>query len=398
MKDRTTRREILIEGGRAAVALAAMGIPESVWALQDGEELVDFADYTSQFRIEYQQTNPRVRCFDLRRLTSWATPNDEFYAFHQTQTMQVDADSWRLRINGFVDRPMELTLDDLKARSEKREEAVTLECSGNSPRAARMSGLLSNGVWSGVALAPILAECGVKPEAREVVFLGTDMEKEGKWQARGEEYEIPHGRSVYIQDAMNPEAMLAYELNGEPLPPDSGYPLRLILPGWYGMTQIKWLTRIEVLDRRYEGEHMARNYLSLRSRETPEGTLWLDTSISKNNKKSVVARVTRHPTGNTFAYKISGAAWGGQIPIESVEVRVDEGPWRKATIDDRRGKYAWMLWSIDWPAPGTGEHTLVSRAIDTNGHVQPTFIELKKEIASGRENYSQWPRPIVIGD
>ena len=397
MGNRSTRRELLINGGRAAVALAALGIPESVWALQDGEELVDFADYTSQFRIEFQQSNPRVRCFDLRRLTSWATPNDEFYAFHQTQTMQVDASTWRLRIAGFVDRPMEFTLDELKARAEKREEAVTLECSGNSTRAARMNGLVSNGVWSGVALAPILAECGVKPEAREVVFLGTDMEKENKWQARGEEYEIPHGRSVYIQDAMNPEAMLAYELNGEPLPPDSGYPLRLILPGWYGMTQIKWLTRIEVLDRRYEGEHMARNYLSLRSRDTPEGTLWLDTSISKNNKKSVVARVTRRPNGSAFAYDISGAAWGGQTPIESVEVRVDEGPWRKATITDRRGKYAWMLWSIDWPTPSPGEHTLVSRAIDANGHVQPTFDELKKEIASGRENYSQWPRPIVIG-
>lgn len=397
MGNRSTRRELLINGGRAAVALAALGIPESVWALQDGEELVDFADYTSQFRIEFQQSNPRVRCFDLRRLTSWATPNDEFYAFHQTQTMQVDASTWRLRIDGFVDRPMEFTLDELKARAEKREEAVTLECSGNSTRAARMNGLVSNGVWSGVALAPILAECGVKPEAREVVFLGTDMEKENKWQARGEEYEIPHGRSVYIQDAMNPEAMLAYELNGEPLPPDSGYPLRLILPGWYGMTQIKWLTRIEVLDRRYEGEHMARNYLSLRSRDTPEGTLWLDTSISKNNKKSVVARVTRRPNGSAFTYNISGAAWGGQTPIESVEVRVDEGPWRKATITDRRGKYAWMLWSIDWPTPSPGEHTLVSRAIDANGHVQPTFDDLKKEIASGRENYSQWPRPIVIG-
>ena len=332
MGNRSTRRELLINGGRAAVAFAALGIPESVWALQDGEELVDFADYTSQFRIEFQQSNPRVRCFDLRRLTSWATPNDEFYAFHQTQTMHVDASSWRLRIDGFVDRPMEFTLDELKARAEKREEAVTLECSGNSTRAARMNGLLSNGVWSGVALAPILAECGVQPEAREVVFLGTDMEKENKWQARGEEYEIPHGRSVYIQDAMNPEAMLAYELNGEPLPPDSGYPLRLILPGWYGMTQIKWLTRIEVLDRRYEGEHMARNYLSLRSRDTPEGTLWLDTSISKNNKKSLVARVTRRRSGSGSAYKISGAAWGGQVPMS----RAWRSVWMKARGGRRR--------------------------------------------------------------
>ena len=149
MGNRSTRRELLINGGRAAVALAALGIPESVWALQDGEELVDFADYTSQFRIEFQQSNPRVRCFDLRRLTSWATPNDEFYAFHQTQTMQVDASTWRLRIAGFVDRPMEFTLESSRPERKSGEEAVTLECSGNSTRAARMNGLVSNGVWSG---------------------------------------------------------------------------------------------------------------------------------------------------------------------------------------------------------------------------------------------------------
>ncbi len=396
MRNQWNRRELLINGGRAAAAFAALGIPETVWALQDGEELVDFADYTDQFRVEFQQRNPRVRCFDLRRLTSWATPNDEFYAFHQTETMRVDASQWRLRIGGFVERPMEFTLEELKQRADKREEAVTLECSGNSPRPARMSGLLSNAVWSGIGLRSILTECRVKPEAREVVFLGMDMEKENKWQARGQEYEIPHGRSVYIQDALNPEAMLAYEMNGEPLPPDQGFPLRLILPGWYGMTQIKWLTRIEVLDRRYEGEHMARNYLSLRSVEAPEGTIWLDTSISRNNMKSLVARVTRRPSGSGYAYRISGAAWGGRTPIEKVEVRVDEGPWRRATITDRRGKYAWMLWSVDWPAPSRGEHTLVSRATDANGRVQPPLDELRKDIASGRENYSQWPRPIVI--
>lgn len=394
MSQQLTRREMIVRG---AAAFAALGIPESVWALQEGEELVDFADYTNEFKTEVQPRNPRVRCYDLRKLTTWTTPNEQFYCFHQTETMQLDASKWRLRIDGFVERPKEFTLDDLKKRAEKREEAVTLECSGNSPRPQRMNGLLSNAVWSGVGLASIIKECGVKPEAREAVFLGADMEKEKKWQAGNDEYTIPHGRSMYIQDALNPEAMLAYEMNGKPLPADQGFPVRLILPGWYGMTQVKWLSRIQVLDRRYEGQHMSRNYLSLRSIDSPEGPIWLDTSISKNNMKSAVARVTRKPNGSGYDYRISGVAWGGQVVINKVEVKVDDGAWRPATMTDRRGKYAWLMWSINWPAPAKGQHTLVSRAADANGSIQPTTEELKKKIASGRENFAQWPRTIVIG-
>src|SRR4029450_12470821 len=265
--------------------LAALGIPEAVWALQDGEEPVTFSDYTPEFKIDAQAANPTVRCLDLRRLTSWMTPNDEHYTFHQTQTMKLDASGFKLRVGGFVERPKEFTLNQLKARPDKREEPVTLECSGNSTRPQRMGGLLSNGVWSGVGLASILKECGLKPEAREVVFLGADMETEKKWQAGNREYQQPHGRSMYVQDALNPEAFLAFSLNGQPLPQTQGFPLRLILPGWCGMTQVKWLSRIEVLDRRYEGQHMARNYLSLRAVETPDGPVWLDTRPSAAQQK-----------------------------------------------------------------------------------------------------------------
>jgi DMSO/TMAO reductase YedYZ molybdopterin-dependent catalytic subunit len=393
MTSRLTRRE-WIAGGVSA--LGALGVPKHLWALQSDEELVDFADYTPEFKIEAQPSNPRVRCFDLRRLTSWATPNEEFYTFNQTEVMRVDATKWRLRIDGFVDHPKEFTLDDLKKRSDKREEAVTLECSGNATRPTRMSGLLSNAVWSGVGLASILKECGVKSEAREVVFIGLDQEKEKKFQAGNEEYSAGHARSMYVQDALSPEAMLAYEMNGKTLPAEQGFPVRLILPGWYGMTQVKWLTRIYVLDRRYEGRHMDRNYLSLRSVDGPDGPVWFDTSISKNNLKSVVARVTRRRSANGFEYKISGVAWGGQVPIEKVEVKIDDGAWRPATVTDQHGKYAWTLWSTNWTNPTAGKHTLVSRAIDANGVIQPTADEWKTRIASGRENNSQWPRPIVI--
>jgi DMSO/TMAO reductase YedYZ molybdopterin-dependent catalytic subunit len=394
--DRMSRRDVLARGTAGAAWLAALGIPDFVWALQDGEELVTFTDYTADFKIEAQAENPTVRCYDLRKLTSWTTPNDEHYTFHQTTTQRVDPATFRLRISGFVERPREFTLDQLKARPDKREEPVTLECSGNSTRPQRMSGLLSNGVWSGVGLASILKECGVKPEAREVVFLGLDMETEKKQQAGNREYVAPHGRSMYIQDALNPEAMLAFSLNGQPLPATQGFPLRLILPGWYGMTQIKWLSRIHLLDRRYEGQHMARNYLALRAFDTDDGPMWLDTSISKTNMKSVVARVTRKRAGADWEYRISGPVWGGAVPIASVDVQIDEGSWQRATLEPARGKYAWRLWSLTVKNLATGPHKLHSRATDANRKGQPTSDERRKSIASGREDFAIWTREILV--
>ena len=184
--------------------------------------------------------------------------------------------------------------------------------------------------------------------------------------------------------------MLAFALNGQPIPPDQGFPVRLLVPGWYGMTQVKWLGRIEVLDRRYEGQHQVRNYLSLRSVPTPDGPLWLDTSISRNRLKSIVARVTRRRHDGQWIYRVSGPAWGGSAPITAVEVQVDGGDWQPATLDARRSKYGWVLWSSSVLNLAPGLHTLVSRAIDATGKVQPTDAERRAEIASGREDNSQW--------
>jgi DMSO/TMAO reductase YedYZ molybdopterin-dependent catalytic subunit len=389
------RREMIRTSALGAAWLAALGIPEAVWALQDGEELVTFTDYTEAFKVEASPANTRVRCFDLRRLTTWTTPNDEFYAFAQTTTQNVDASSYRLHISGFVDKPRTLTLAEIMARPDRREIPVTLECSGNSTRPNRMSGLLSNGVWTGIGLASLLKECGVRPEAREVVFLGLDMTTE-KRAVSGNQVAVPHGRSMYVQDALNPEAMLAFSLNGQPLPAEQGFPLRLILPGWYGMTQIKWLGRIHVLDRRYEGQHMTRNYLAIRGVDTPDGPLWLDTSISKTNMKSVVARVTRRRAGSGTEYRITGPAWGGQVPIAQVDVQIDNGPWQRAVLEPSRGPYAWRLWSLSVKDLAPGPHTLHSRATDANGTVQPTAEERRKTFAGGREDFAIWTREITV--
>jgi DMSO/TMAO reductase YedYZ molybdopterin-dependent catalytic subunit len=370
--------------------------PFSELALAAGEELVPFDDYPGDFSIEAQESNPRVKCFDLRRLTSWATPAGEFFAFHQTQTVRADAKSWRLRIGGLVERSAEFSLEDLLRRPDRRDVAVTLECSGNSGDGRLMNGLVSNAVWTGVGLAAILKECGVKSQAREVVFFGMDSEQDRKFEAANAAFDAPHGWSIFVQDALAGEGILAFAMDGKPLPAEHGFPLRLILPGWYGMAQVKWLERIEVIDRRYEGRQMARNYQSLRALKTPEGTLWLDTSISRNNLKSVIARVTRRRAGGRFEYRITGAAWGGAARIETVEVQCDGGPWRPATITQRNGDAAWLLWSIDWKDVSPGRHVLVSRAKNARGEIQPTREELRERLVSNREDNSQWPRSLAI--
>jgi DMSO/TMAO reductase YedYZ molybdopterin-dependent catalytic subunit len=209
----------------------------------------------------------------------------------------------------------------------------------------------------------------------------------------------PHGRSVFIQDALHPDAMLVWGLNGEPLTPERGFPLRVIIPGWYGMTQIKWLVQIEAMDRRYEGPHMSRNYHSIHTASPNEQDVVFETSISKNRLKSVVARVTRRKdAGGKYRYRISGAAWGGPNPVRTVEVRIDDKAWLAAEIGARGGDYAWLLWSLDWPDANPGPHTLVSRAIDTKDNVQPTLEELRQNIKSLREDNSQWIRKIEIKD
>ena len=375
---------------------SSAGMAFSALALAADEELIPFSDYTPDFRTDAQLENPRVKAFDLRQLTSLTTPSADFFTFHQTKTVQADAATWRLRIGGLVKRSVELSLDDLRGRAGRRELVVTIECSGNSGDARVMNGLVSTAVWSGVGLADVLKECGVLPEAREAVFLGMDVEEDKKWEAGNANYLSPHGWSLYVQDALASDNLLAFAMNGVPLQPEHGFPLRLVMPGWYGMSQVKWLTRIELIDRPYEGRHMARNYQSLRAVKSPEGTVWLDSSISRNNLKSVVARVTRREVDKRFEYKIAGAAWGGPAGITGVEVQIDGGPWVRASIEQRTGDAAWVLWSTPWRSPVAGEHVLVSRAINARGDIQPTRDEMREKLVSNREDNSQWPRRIVI--
>ena len=157
-------------------------------------------------------------------------------------------------------------------------------------------------------------------------------------------------------------------MNGEPLPPLHGFPLRLIAPGWYGIANVKWLSRIEVRDRRYQGNFMARDYVTIREEERDGETVWTFTSVTQDRLKSAPAKVTRQGD----AYQIMGAAWGA--PIAGVEVRIDEGSWQPATVLTDAGEgseFTWSFWTLDWGTPSAGEHTITSRASAKDGTVQP---------------------------
>ena len=174
-----------------------------------------------------------------------------------------------------------------------------------------------------------------------------------------------------LDEALQPDNLLCYEMNGEALPAKNGFPVRLIAPGWYGVANVKWLTRIEVMDHRFAGRFMARDYVQVREEERDGQTLWTFATVSHDRLKSAPAKVTRLGS----RYFVVGVAWGA--PIAKVEVRIDNGPWTKAKLFGQppRGKrsrgYAWRFWTFDWGTPPSGEHQITSRAFDVEGNVQP---------------------------
>jgi DMSO/TMAO reductase YedYZ molybdopterin-dependent catalytic subunit len=262
-----------------------------------------------------------------------------------------------------VDNPTTLTLDDLKTR-EQQEVTFTIECSGNTGLPF-FNGGIGNATWTGTPLATLLAEAGVQEAGIEVVFWGADAGEQTWGEMTITEQ---FARSMSLADAMNPDNLLAYEMNGEPLPPLHGFTLRLIVPGWYGIANVKWLSRVEVLDRRYQGHFMARDYVTIREEERAGETVWTFTSVTHDRLKSTPAKVTRQGDD----YQIMGAAWGAAIA--GVEVRIDEGSWQPATLLNDEGggsEFTWSFWTFDWGTPTPGEHTVTSRAIAADGETQP---------------------------
>ncbi len=351
-------RRMLLKSG---VAVAGLGLTPNlfsrVFAAQPGETIIPWLDQPAENPV------PEIagQLLEWQELDSWITPTDDFFYVSHFGQPALDANDWRLEISGLVDQPMTLTLEDLKARA-RREVDFTIECSGNHGLPF-LIGAVGNARWTGTPLASLLEEAGVQEDGIEVVFFGSDV---GEIEVRDIPMTVNFARSMSLDDAMSPENLLAFEMNGQPLPQPNGFPVRLIAPGWYGIANVKWLKRIEVRPSRYMGHFMAREYVTIRQEKRDDELVWLETSVGRSLLKSVPAKVSRRGD----QYQIMGAAWGA--PIEKVEVQIDGGPWQRAQLGQGQGdEFTWTFWQLDWDDPSAGEHDITSRAIDTVGNVQP---------------------------
>ncbi|MDA1315400.1 MAG: molybdopterin-dependent oxidoreductase [Acidobacteria bacterium] len=387
MTEQTTRRDIL-KRSLAIAGLGGLGIPEwAIPALAQGETLMEFTDQPKDFELS---RTPDRRIIDVRRIDGPITPADKFFTTQHHGHPEIDVAAYRLQVSGLVAKPLDLSLADLRAMPS-RELVFGFECSGNR---GPLNGLSSNGRWKGVPLRTVLERAGVKAEGREFVFFGADHAEE-EVEFRGATFKVDqqYGRSLQRDTALSDEPLLAYDLNGEPLTPHQGRPLRLLVPGWYGAPHVKFLAQIHVQTDPYLGKYQARWYRTLKGEMVNGEMKWVETAVTRMHLKSFIARVTRGAGG----HNVFGVVLNDGTPLKSVEVKIDDGPWQAAKLDPEtmREKYAWKFFNYAWNGATPGEHTVTSRVTDVNGQLQPTAddLEVKKTFL---EDNSQQRRKVML--
>ena len=322
--------------------------------------------------LEELQLAARNHGMPLEALRWDVTPVGLHYLLTHYDIPKVDPATWRLEVGGLVERPLSLSLDDLCSRPAV-EVVATMECAGNGrvhiePHVFSQPWLLEavgNARWKGVALMSLLEEAGVRDGAIEVLFEGLDRGFEG-------EEEQVYARSLPLAEALGDDVLLAYDVNGIPLPPQHGYPLRLLVPGWYGMTSVKWLSRISLIDTLFDGYQMRHSY-RLRQEEDDAGE-----PLSRMQVRALMVPpgIPEFPSRARLVLAgdcvLEGRAWSGEAEIASVEVSTDGGEsWTDAELAPRSdGRWSWRGWRFVWDAE-PGEHELCCRACDEAGNHQP---------------------------
>jgi DMSO/TMAO reductase YedYZ molybdopterin-dependent catalytic subunit len=297
------------------------------------------------------------------------TPAGLHYLLIHYDIPPVDPAAFRLELDGAVEKPLSLSLDELKAR-ERVTLPITFECAGNgrallSPRPLSQPWLteaVGTAEWGGTPLAPLLEEAGVAPGALEALFTGLDRGVEG---GAPQSYE----RALALSDTG--DALLAYEMNGEPLPPQHGFPLRVVVPGWYGMTNVKWLTRIALLEQPYQGYQNTVAYRMYGPDGEPGDPVTRMLPRSLMVPPGVPDFMSRERHLEPGPVALTGRAWSGYGPVEQVDVSTDGGAsFAAAELEEPLGDAAWRGWRFDGDA-SEGEHVLCSRATDAAGNSQP---------------------------
>jgi sulfane dehydrogenase subunit SoxC len=341
---------------------------------------------------EELQLAARNHGMPLEALRWDVTPVGLHYLLIHYDIPDVEASSWRLEVGGRVDRELSLSLEDLRGRPSLTR-AVTLECAGNGrawlePHVVSQPWLLEavgTAEWTGVPVADLLEEAGLADDAVEILFTGLDRGVEGG-------VEQAYQRSLTLEEARE-GPLLAYAINGDPLPPQHGLPLRLLVPGWYGMTSVKWLARIDVLAEPFDGYQQAVGY-RMRANEDDDGT-----PVTRIMPRALMVPpgipdfLTRKRFVEAGRCELRGRAWSGWGPIEGVEVSADGGAtWAPAELGPPPEAGAWRAWSFAWDAD-PGEHELCCRARDAAGNAQPVAADWN---VGGYANTSVQRVPVTV--
>ncbi len=293
---------------------------------------------------------PEISAFDLSLLDGWLTPAESFFVREHFPPPKVPAQGWALKVTGAVAAPFEVSYDDL-LRAPRKTLPVTLECAENPVG----GGLVSNAEWAGVTLDSLLERAQPTPEARAVRLVSADG----------------YRRSIPLEKARHADTLIAHGMNGERLPEKHGFPLRAVVPGWYGMDAVKWLERIEVLSGDDTDAASGQDY----QRVTRSMLLGVRQAgaVTAMNVKAAFSRPVDGAILIGRNFIVRGAAWAGENRVRSVEVSVDGGKsWAPARLAGEPRPYAWAQWSYDWKIAGPGGYGLAVRASDDAGRTQPS--------------------------
>jgi DMSO/TMAO reductase YedYZ molybdopterin-dependent catalytic subunit len=336
---------------------------------------VDKTRQSSPVGLIIRQKEPTNLEMPFDQLDSYLTPTELFYIRSHFSVPTVDVAGYRLGIDGAVRNPLALSYRELREmRSETR--IATLECAGNGrvflvPTAQGAQwelGAVGNAEWTGVPLRALLERAGLEDDACEIVLEGAD---------RGTPTEPPippnpisYARSVPRKKAIRPEVLIAYQMNGRDLSHDHGYPVRAIVPGHYGMASVKWLTRIQAVREAFQGYFQTSDYGYWDSLDGKP----VRRALAEMKLKSAIARPRVYETlSPNQTYTVFGAAWAGETEATEIAVSTDGGQsWAEAHFLDPARRHAWRRWKFDWHTPEKpGRYTLLARARDANGTVQP---------------------------
>jgi DMSO/TMAO reductase YedYZ molybdopterin-dependent catalytic subunit len=307
----------------------------------------------------------------LENVRSWVTPTRLFFVRNHFEAPDINLDDWRLRIGGCVERPYEVTWDELCAMPE-RTVFATVECAGNgrsflqqrAPGVQWGAGAIGHAEWTGVPLRHVLEKAGLANNVEEILFEGCDC---------GSEADHPEpmhfARSLPLKKALDLDTLLALRMNGELLDPCHGFPVRLFVPGWYGVASVKWLRRIAALDRPFGGYYQSVKYTVQRR----NGKALATEIVGPMAVKSEIIKPQAGAVLGVGTNRLFGVAWAGEEAVAAAEITTDGGnTWGPAQLIGPRAPYSWTLWEYLWEVAAPGPYTILSRAISASGRVQPT--------------------------